>query len=191
MSSIANYNVPSLSDFYTRSAIPNPPAHTGRLPLEKGEEKASMPPYSLTASEPYVIPTRVAERINYRLEETPVNALFFSEANIANLQGMIKDTVFQMSKEKKYMIDNQNEIDLKTVMRSYYLQYGRNDPTNVAGELKELNDRVVNWCANNIMAEINAYVYYRKDIMDFPAPIENPVDVHIYGTRTGELKSFF
>jgi hypothetical protein len=39
--------------------------------------------------------------------------------------------------------------------------------------------------------EVEAYRYYRKDILDFPAPIANPVDVKIYGTRTGELKSFF
>ena len=191
MSSIADYKVATLNDFYTQSSIANAPKHTGRLPVDVAKEKSTLPPYTLSSPEPYVVPERIAERINYRLEETPVNLLFFSEANIANLQGMIKQTVYKMSKEKRYVIDNQNEADLKTVMRSYYLQYGMNDPARVTEELKELNDRVVNWCANQIMTEINAYVYYRKDIMDFPAPIGNPVDTHIYGTRTGELKSFF
>jgi adenine C2-methylase RlmN of 23S rRNA A2503 and tRNA A37 len=191
MSSIADYKVATLNDFYAQSSIANAPKHTGRLALNAGDEKSTLPPYTLTAQEPYVTPSRLAERINYRLEETPVNLMFFSEANISNLQGMIKNTVYEMSREKRYVIDNQNEADLKTVMRSYYLQYGMNDPNRVAEELKELNDRVVNWCSNNIMSEINAYVRYRKDIMDFPPPIENPVDTHIYGTRTGELKSFF
>jgi adenine C2-methylase RlmN of 23S rRNA A2503 and tRNA A37 len=191
MSSIADYKVATLNDFYTQSSIANAPKHTGRLALNAGDEKSTLPPYTLTAQEPYVAASRLAERINYRLEETPVNLMFFSEANISNLQGMIKNTVYEMSREKRYVIDNQNEADLKTVMRSYYLQYGMNDPNRVAEELKELNDRVVNWCSNNIMSEINAYVRYRKDIMDFPPPIENPVDTHIYGTRTGELKSFF
>lgn len=191
MSSIADYKVATLNDFYTQSSIANAPKHTGRLALNAGDEKSTLPPYTLTAQEPYVVPSRLAERINYRLEETPVNLMFFSEANISNLQGMIKNAVYEMSREKRYVIDNQNEADLKTVMRSYYLQYGMNDPNRVAEELKELNDRVVNWCSNNIMSEINAYVRYRKDIMDFPPPIENPVDTHIYGTRTGELKSFF
>jgi hypothetical protein len=191
MSSIADFKVPTLNDFYTETAIANAPAHTGRLALNHGEEKSTLPRYTLSANEPYVTPQRVAERINYRLEETPVNLLFFSESNIANLQNLIKETVYEMSKDKRYVIDDQNEEDLRTVMRSYYLQYGVNDPTRVTEELKELNNRVVNWCSNNIMSEINAYVYYRKDIMDFPAPIANPVDTHIYGTRTGELKSFF
>ena len=32
---------------------------------------------------------------------------------------------------------------------------------------------------------------YRKDIEDFAPPIANPMNVHVYGTRYGELKSFF
>ena len=76
-------------------------------------------------------------------------------------------------------------------MRSYYLQYAKNDPSRVAEELSNLNDRVIAFCSNRIMVEIEAYVYYRKDIMDFPAPIERPIDSHIFGTRTGELKRFF
>jgi hypothetical protein len=76
-------------------------------------------------------------------------------------------------------------------MRSYYLQYAQNHPNRVAEELAELNERVANFCANRISVEVEAYRYYRKDILDFPEPIANPIDVHIYGTRVGELKRFF
>jgi hypothetical protein len=69
-------------------------------------------------------------------------------------------------------------------MRSYYLQY--------AGEtLEQLNERVVAFCSNRIAVEVEAYRFYRKDILDFPAPIARPIDTQVYGTRTGELKSFF
>jgi hypothetical protein len=88
-------------------------------------------------------------------------------------------------------IDRQSDSDLLLVMRSYYLQYAQNNPNRLQEELDELNKRVVNFCSNRIAVEVEAYRYYRKDIMDFPAPIANPVDTHIYGTRTGELKSFF
>jgi hypothetical protein len=88
-------------------------------------------------------------------------------------------------------IDRQSDDDLKLIMRSYYLQYAENNPRRIAEELDELNKRVVNFAANRIAVEVEAYRYYRKDILDFPAPIANPVDVKIYGTRTGELKSFF
>jgi hypothetical protein len=88
-------------------------------------------------------------------------------------------------------IGRQSDSDLMLIMRSYYLQYARNEPNRLQEELNELNQRVVNFASNRIAVEVEAYRYYRKDIMDFPAPIANPVDTHIYGTRTGELKSFF
>jgi len=181
----------SLSDFYTQTAIPNAPKHTGRLPLSGDEEKSTLPPFSLTANEPYVVPSRVAEQMQYRHEATPLNTVYFSEANVENLQREIAGAVLMMSGSKRYIIGPQSVADLKTVMRSYYLQYAQNDPTRVSEELQLLNNRVIGWCSNNIMVEIEAYKYYRKDIEDFPAPIERPVMTNIYGTRTGELKSFF
>jgi hypothetical protein len=190
-SPLVNPNATSLSDFYTQTAIPNAPKHTGRLPLSGDEEKSTLPPFSLTAKEPYVVPSRVAEQMQYRHEATPLNTVFFSEANLDALQAEIAAAVFQMSGTNRYVIGPQSDADLKTVMRSYYLQYAQNDPTRVAEELTLLNNRVIGWCANNILVEIEAYKYYRRDIEDFPAPIERPVMTNIYGTRTGELKSFF
>jgi hypothetical protein len=109
--------------------------------------------------------------MQYRHEATPLNTVFFSEANIGNLQREIAAAVLMMSGIKRYIIGPQSEADLKTVMRSYYLQYAQNDPLRVSEELELLNNRVIGWCSNNILVEIEAYKYYRKDIEDFPAPI--------------------
>ena len=188
MASIADYETMSLAEFYTRTAIPNAPKHTGRLPLSDSESKLSIPSAPLFAPEPYIVPERVAEQIQYRHSNTDLNTAFFSEQNVDRLQLQIQGAVFAMVGAR---IDRQSDPDLKLVMRSYYLQYARNDRTQVSKELEELNERVVNFCANRIAVEVEAYRYYRKDILDFPAPIANPVDVKIYGTRTGELKRFF
>lgn len=188
MSRVADYTVPSLSAFYTQTAIPNAPRHTGRLPLSGAEERTAVPPATLYAPEPYLVPNNVSEQIQYRHSDTPLNRLFFSQGNIDKLQSDIQMVVQQMVNAR---IDRQSDTDLLLVMRSYYLQYAQNNPNNLQGELDDLNKRVVNFCANRIAVEVEAYRYYRKDIMDFPAPIANPVDVKIYGTRTGELKSFF
>lgn len=177
-----------MADFYTKTAIPNAPKHTGRLPLSGEEEKMSVPPATLYAPEPYLVPEKVSEQIQYRHGDTPLNRLFFSQGNIDNLQGQIQSTVAQMVNAT---IGRQSDSDLMLIMRSYYLQYARNEPNRLQEELNELNKRVVNFAANRIAVEVEAYRYYRKDIMDFPAPIANPLDTHIYGTRVGELKSFF
>lgn len=191
MSSIVDYTISSLAAFYTGTAIPNAPKHTGRLPLSEAEEKTSVPKAVLYSPEPGLVPDEMSEKIFHRHSANPLNTVFFAETNIANLQTKIKQAVASMSGPKNYQIDDQSEDDLRTVMRSYYLQYAKNDPSRVAEELANLNDRVISFCSNRIMVEIEAYVYYRKDIMDFPAPIERPIDSHIFGTRTGELKRFF
>jgi len=185
-----DYSVPSLADFYTGTAIQAAPKHTGRLPLSGSQEGQSVPPVTLNSPEAGVVPSTMMERINYRHSCTPLNQMFFSQANISNLQAKIKADVHARS-NGKYSIDDQSEADLMIIMRSYYLQYGDNDPSVVAKALEELNDRVVSYCGNSIMSEVEAYVYYRKDILDFPAPIANPVATQVYGSRTGELKSFF
>jgi len=188
MSSIADYTVKSLSEFFTKTAIPNAPKHTGRLPLSGEEERMSVPPAVLYAPEPSMVPDRVAEQMQYRHMETPLNTVFFSQANMDQLQDEIISAVGQMVGAT---IDRQSDDDLKLIMRSYYLQYATNNPRRIGEELDELNRRVVHFSANRIAVEVEAYRYYRKDIMDFPAPIALPTDVKIYGTRTGELKSFF
>lgn len=188
MASIANYAAQQLAEFYTKTAIPNAPKHTGRLPMSGDEEKLSIPTAELFAPEPYMVPEAISEQIQYRHSDTPLNKLFFSQGNTDSLQEQIQATVYQMVGGK---IDRQSDVDLKLIMRGYYLQYAQNNPQRVAEELEELNQRVVHFASNRIAVEVEAYRYYRKDIMDFPAPIANPVDVNIYGTRTGELKSFF
>lgn len=177
-----------LVDFYTGTAIPNAPKHTGRLPLSDKEVRTSVPPAALFAAEPYLVSSMMKENIQYRHSNTSLNEQFFGQANIDLLQARIAGEVRQMVGAT---IGRQSDPDLMIVMRSYYLQYANNDPNDVAGELAELNDRVVGFCSNRIAVEVEAYRYFRKDILDFPTPIARPVDVQIYGTRTGELKSFF
>ena len=170
-----------LSDFYTQTAIPDAPKHTGRLPLSDQESRMSVPPAVLFAPEPGMASSVVKERIHFRHSSTPVNEQFFSPQNMDVLQDRIRVMVRGMVNAD---IDRQSEPDLTLVMRSYYLQY--------AGEsVEQLNERVAGFCANRIAVEVEAYRYYRKDILDFPAPIARPIDTQVYGTRTGELNSFF
>jgi hypothetical protein len=190
MASLVQYWVNSLSDFYTQTAIPDAPKHTGRLPLSDSEEKLSIPRGTLyVVDEPVSVPSLVAEQIQYRHNNTPLNTVFFSQSNMANLQQKIHDAVLEMSKGE-YNLSPQSEADLLLIMRSYYLQYAQNNPSDVATELDQLNQRVVSFASNRIMVEVVAYKRFRKDILDFPEPIARPMDMHIYGTRTGELKSF-
>jgi hypothetical protein len=178
----------SLADFYTQTAIPNAPKHTGRLPLSDRESRLTVPAAVLFAPEPSMSSGCVKENIQFKHTNTSLNTQFFGPENVETLQQQIRAAVASMIGAN---IDRQSDPDLLMVMRSYYLTYAQNIPGNEAQELAELNDRVVSFCANRIAVEVEAYRYYRKDILDFPAPIARGIDTHIYGTRTGELKSFF
>ena len=177
---------PSLATFYTETAIPNAPKHTGRLPLSDQESTLTVPPAVLFAPEPYATPEAVKEKIHFRHGSTSLNEAFFSQANMDLLQQQIQMAVRGMVNAT---IDRQSEPDLMMVMRSYYLQYAENNGS--PGELETLNERVVRFCANRISVEVEAYRNYRKEILDFPEPIARPIDTQVFGTRTGELKSFF
>jgi hypothetical protein len=156
------------------------------LPLSHQESTLTVPKAVLFAPEPYLTPEAVKEKIHFRHSSTSLNEAFFSQANIDLLQNQIQSAVRGMVNAT---IDRQSDPDLMMVMRSYYLQYAENNGS--AGELESLNERVVSFCSNRIAVEIEAYRYYRKDILDFPEPIARPIDTQVYGTRTGELKSFF
>jgi hypothetical protein len=130
------------------------------------------------------------ELIGHQHYETPLNTVFFSISNIEQIQTSIQEQVFLMS-GNKYRIDRQSDDDIKLIMRSYYLMFGRNNPNTIASDLADLNSRVIGYASAKIYSEIDFYLFYRKDIENFAPPIANPTNVHVYGTRYGELKSFF
>jgi len=133
--------------------------------------------------------TRV-DLVGHIHKETPLNKIFFSSENIEFLQREIQNQVRSMS-GGKYNVGRQSDDDLKIIMRSYYLMFGQNNPSNVEGELHELNSRVVGYAAGKVFSEVDFHMFYLKDIEDFAPPIANPMNPNVYGTRTGELKSFF
>jgi hypothetical protein len=120
---------------------------------------------------------------------TPLNTVFFSDDNVQKLQKDIQNQVYAMS-GGKYEIGPQSDDDLKMIMRSYYLLFGNNNPGAVAQELSALNSRVVGYAAAKVYSEVDFHMFYLKDIQEFASPIANPMNVHQYGTRVGELTSF-
>lgn len=169
------------------------PQHSGRVSnmTDPALQELAARPYSLYSSGPSVTGNNMRQELIGHLHyETPLNVTFFSQANLDKIQSDIQEQVFLMS-GRKHRIDKQNEDDLKLIMRSYYLMFGSNNPLKVADDLADLNGRTVGYASAKIFSELDFYLFYRKDIEDFAPPIANPTNVHVYGTRYGELKSFF
>jgi hypothetical protein len=169
------------------------PKHSGRVPNINDPDLKSFPikRVGLYSEGQSILSYDMRQDLVGNLhKETPLNKIFFSPENVDSLQNQIQNQVNAMS-GGKYKIDRQNDDDLKIIMRSYYLMFGKNNPNNVDGELKELNSRVVGYAAGKIYSEVDFHMFYLKDIQDFAPPIANPMNPHVFGTRTGELKSFF
>lgn len=107
--------------------------------------------------------------------ETLLTRLFFSDANLKQIQNVVKYLVY------KYMgkvIDNQSKEELLIIMRSTYLEYF-NQPINyredldqatknlaivqTQAEVKRLNDLVINEIVPKIISELQQYLDYLRD----------------------------
>ncbi len=117
-------------------------------------------------------------------EETPLSNTFFGVANINNLQNRIIEEVYRRSGAKQWRIDKQDVNELKIIMRSMFYQYARNLPTDIQGQVDELNNIVIEWAVPRIMSEVQHYLYYLNDINKLPVPMERPVLMTRTGTKS-------
>ena len=109
---------------------------------------------------------------------------FFTRTNVDRIQKEIRKEVYRISGPKQYVIDDQDVDELKMIMRAIYLQYSKNNPSNIEGQLRELNEMVIKWCVPRIMSEIEQYNYYLNDISHLPIPLEQPMNMSSAGTKS-------
>jgi hypothetical protein len=182
-----HYNMTSSNHLFSA------PPHGGRVPniLDASGNAYASQLYKTTPQGQHLFgETNRRDLIGHMHLSTPLNEVFFSDSNIQKLQQDIQEQVLQMS-GNKIRIGPQDEQQLRIIMRSYYLMYAKNNAAQVAEELAELNGRVVGFSAAKIYSEADFHEFYLKDLQEFAPPIANPMNVGVYGTRTGELKSFF
>ena len=70
-----------------------------------------------------------------------LSELYFSQSNIDLIQELIIEGVFKISGGTK--ICKQSEDEILIVMRSIYLQYGKNQNTNLQTQIREDGENVV------------------------------------------------
>jgi hypothetical protein len=125
-----------------------------------------------------------ADMLRGTWERSPVSDAYFSQENVAAIQGAIRRYVYEKSHPKGYMIDDQSTDELKIIMRAIYYQYAKNNTKDIPGQVSELNQYVVNWSGPHILSAVDHYVYYLKDIDTLPVPMAHPVKLSSAGSRT-------
>jgi hypothetical protein len=164
------------------------PIYNGRVSFESGKiPNTTTPGFTYSTSS---APSAGTDAIRGNLQATPLNTAFFSPRNVEIIQNKIRYDVYTKS-GNKHIIDKQSTDDLLIVMRSMYYQYGKNLPDHISEQIAELNEIVANWCVPKILAEIEMYAQYRKDISTMPVPLAHPVLLNSAGTRSLPFKPFF
>jgi hypothetical protein len=111
---------------------------------------------------------------------------FFSNDNTERLQLQIIDSVFRASQKK---IGKQSYQELQIIMKSMYLQYGRNLPYDIEGQIQTLNKYVIDECVRIIVPNVLQYNKYLEDITS-PIPVmPRSQNVSSKGYKWGDLSS--
>ena len=120
---------------------------------------------------------------------TALSDAFFSKENIQIIQNGIRKGVYELS-NKQFIICEQNEDELKIIMRSIFLQYSANQPNNISQQIAQLNNTVLEYCIQQVYSEAQGYMKYINDASTLVVPISHPV-MASENDRQLELKSWF
>ena len=111
---------------------------------------------------------------------------YFSNDNVERLQKQIVNEVYKQSKKE---IGKQSYQELQVIMKSIYLQYGRNLPTDIEGQVITLNKYVIDECVRIIVPNVLQYNKYIEDITS-PIPVmPRSQNVSNKGYKFGDFRS--
>jgi hypothetical protein len=106
--------------------------------------------------------TEYREPLTNVWENNVLAQVYFSEGNIQIIQNALRKGVFDMSKYK-YNVPNQNIDSLKIIMRSIYLQNARHHPDNITEQVETLNALVLDYAVPFVFNETQFYLKYLED----------------------------
>lgn len=183
MSSSAGAPIPDFQLPYTAYGYAG---QNGRVNLNPRQGAGGAPvPDSAGFSYPTQTETNFAsDMLRGNWDHTALSDAFFTRQNVDVIQKGIQAEVYRISGPKKWVIDPQDVDELKMIMRAMYLQYGKNNPFNIEGQINELNQLVIKWSVPRIMSEIEQYNYYLNDISHLPVPLAQPMNLSSAGTKS-------
>ena len=112
---------------------------------------------------------------------TNLNKVFFSQQNVNYLHKMIIERV---SNKSGFKITKQSDTELQVIMRSIYLQYGKNQICNIKDQVKDLNEKVLSYAVGRIVVEISQYLEYKNTVNQMPMPLSHPQNLSNRGEKS-------
>ena len=154
----------------------------GLIQMEQGE---SSRPYDLFKGSSKAQNTDVSIISNIVVPNS-LSRTFFSNDNVERIQLQI---INEVSKQFQKQIAKQSYQELQIIMKSMYLQYGRNLPDDIEGQVIILNKYVVDECVRIIGPNVLQYNKYIEDITS-PIPVmPRSQNVSNKGYKFGDFSS--
>jgi len=107
-------------------------------------------------------------------DNTDLSRAFFSSKNMEIIQNGIRRGVYEKS-NGNFVIGNQDGDTLKIIMRSIFLQYAANQPTNLIKQVKELNKIVWDYAVPQVYSEAIGYNKFISDVSTMYKPMDHPI----------------
>ena len=124
---------------------------------------------------------------------TALSNMFFSEQNINLLQNELQRGVYETSNQQ-YIIDRQDDDELKIIMRATFLTQSRNLPSDIRSQIEKLNSHVLDYAVPQVYGEAQGYTQYKIDAStmysDGTALMAPPMLSSVYGKQL-EFKGWF
>ena len=121
--------------------------------------------------------------------DTQLSTAFFSGKNIQIVQNGIRAGVYNKSNQQ-YVVGEQNMDELQIIMRAIFLQYAKNLPNDIPGQIKDLNQTVLDFSINQVYGEADGYMKYKRDASTLVVPIAMPI-MSTTNDKQLELKKWF
>lgn len=109
---------------------------------------------------------------------------FFSRKNLQIIQNAVRAKVY---KKTKQVISEQDETQVMQTQRWIYFTYAKHLPDCIPEQIKELNERVVEFLVPLIISEVRQYNIYIQDHYSTLKPQEYPEQTTSFGQRQFSL----
>ena len=130
------------------------------------------------------------EKLTGTFASNALSDLYFSQENIDYIQTQIISRIYEKTL-KKHILGKQSEDELVIVMRSIYLQYGKNQQSNLDMQINTLNEHVLDYCVDNVYTNLIQHFEYINDITRDQAVLDMPQTTHIKGSKSLMPNHFF
>lgn len=118
-----------------------------------------------------------------------LSVIFFSRLNVDALQEGIIEMVF-LQTDRQSLVGRQSEQELKIIMRAVYYQNAQFKPFGILAQVRDLNQKVLDYCVPNILGALSMHTFYLNDIDRLPVPQSRGDFVSAKGTKVLEMRQF-